>query len=131
MGPPGSAVHGLSTPSSNVGLWTMMMDRLGSTLEIPSSWFLGLMPTAASPSVGQRFSGKGQMPVVVVAEEVLAYSSEEVFGAAKRLRGLRRKGFRICRMCGVLNPPEWLMGGDDDGEIVCQSCAESKLGVVF
>ena len=37
----------------------------------------------------------------------------------------RREKFRTCRFCGENNPPEWMQ---EKG--VCDSCAESRLGIV-
>ena len=40
-------------------------------------------------------------------------------------REVRRSEFRKCRMCGDMNPPEWMHSKD-----ICQGCAERHLGVV-
>jgi len=43
----------------------------------------------------------------------------------KGAREVRRARYRTCGVCGVTNPPEWLHSDE-----VCQTCAESRLGLV-
>ncbi|PYR50222.1 MAG: hypothetical protein DMF89_09915 [Acidobacteria bacterium] len=43
----------------------------------------------------------------------------------KGAREIRRARYRTCGLCGVTNPPEWLHSDD-----ICQTCAESRLGLV-
>jgi rRNA maturation endonuclease Nob1 len=55
-----------------------------------------------------------------------AGSTPDTIEIARRALLQRRRFFRTCRLCGERNPLGWMM---DDG--MCQSCGESKLGVVF
>ncbi len=50
-------------------------------------------------------------------------------GAVERAMAERSATFNKCVECGRSNPPEWMMGYDD--EDICQSCAERNHGVVF
>lgn len=55
-----------------------------------------------------------------------ADSTPEKIETARRALLQRRRFFRTCRLCDERHPLGWMM---EDG--ICQSCGESKLGVVF
>lgn len=49
--------------------------------------------------------------------------TQDVVEALRELRRRRRRRYRRCTECEVLTPPEWWFGVADEGDAICQSCA--------
>jgi hypothetical protein len=88
----------------------------------------------ASSVIVSEFAGVGDQPDALAARPrrvgavnwkrlpetpLLNAISQLIRGAAE----MRRARYRMCHICGELNPPEWMHGDD-----VCHKCNERELG---